>query len=81
MQLPGKKRRGTPKRRYMKGLNEDMKVAGVTVKDASDSSSWKKQYAVATPNRDKSKEVHSKFFAVVRHRKNASNLQSQICFQ
>ena len=56
MQLPGEKRRGRPKRRHLGGLNEDMKEAGVTVKDASDISAWKKKRsAEATPNWDKSK--------------------------
>ena len=49
MQLPGKRRRGRPKRRYMDGLNEDMNVAGVTVKDASDRSSWRKAICCGDP--------------------------------
>ena len=56
MQLPGKRRRGRPKRRYMDGLNKDKNVAGVTVEDESGRSNWKKQSAVATSNRDKPKE-------------------------
>ena len=40
-QLPGYacRPRGRPKRRYTDGLNEDMNVAGVTMKDESDRSS------------------------------------------
>ena len=49
MQLPGKRRRGRPKRRYMDGLNEDMNVAGVTVKDASDRTSWRKAICCGDP--------------------------------
>ena len=56
MQLPGKRRRGKSKQRYVYGLNEDINIAGVTMKDASEVSSWKKQSAVATPDWNKSKE-------------------------
>ena len=48
MQLPGKRPKGRPERRYRDGYNEDMNVAGVTLKIASDSSSGKKQSAVVT---------------------------------
>ena len=48
MQLPGKRRKGRPEQRYRDGYNEDMNVAGVTLKDASDSSSGKKQSDVVT---------------------------------
>ena len=41
----------------MHGLNEDMNVSGVTVKDASNRSSWKKAICCGDPyNRDKPKE-------------------------
>ena len=36
-----------------------MKIVGVTVQDASDGASEKRQFAVATPNREKPKEDHS----------------------
>ena len=49
IQIPGKKRRGRPKRRYMDGLNDDMNVVRVTVKDASDRSSWKKAICCSDP--------------------------------
>ena len=48
-----KRRRGRPKRRYMDGLNEDMNVAGVTVKIQVTGKVGEKQFALATPNRDK----------------------------
>ncbi|KAK3508959.1 hypothetical protein QTP70_015383, partial [Hemibagrus guttatus] len=36
MELPGRRRRGRPKRRYMDGINEDMKLVGASVEDAED---------------------------------------------
>ncbi|KAK3531248.1 hypothetical protein QTP70_015219, partial [Hemibagrus guttatus] len=36
MELPGRRQRGRPKRRYMDGINEDMKLVGANVKDAED---------------------------------------------
>ncbi|KAK3536510.1 hypothetical protein QTP86_013834 [Hemibagrus guttatus] len=34
MELPGRRQRGRPKRRYMDGINEDMKLVGASVEDA-----------------------------------------------
>ncbi|KAK3568140.1 hypothetical protein QTP86_031379 [Hemibagrus guttatus] len=36
MELPGRRQRGRPKRRYMDGINEDMKLVGARVEDAED---------------------------------------------
>ncbi|KAK3516864.1 hypothetical protein QTP70_027080 [Hemibagrus guttatus] len=36
MKLPGRRQRGRPKRRYMDGINEDMKLVGASVEDAED---------------------------------------------
>ena len=36
MELPGKRKRGTPKRRFMDAVREDMAVVEVTEKDAED---------------------------------------------
>ncbi|KAK3521139.1 hypothetical protein QTP86_033416 [Hemibagrus guttatus] len=36
MELPGRRQRGRPKRRYMDGINEDMKLVGAIVEDAED---------------------------------------------
>ncbi|KAK3536886.1 hypothetical protein QTP86_027004 [Hemibagrus guttatus] len=36
MELPGRRQRGRPKRRYMDGINEDMKLVGACVEDAED---------------------------------------------
>ncbi|KAK3563738.1 hypothetical protein QTP86_034462, partial [Hemibagrus guttatus] len=36
MELSGRRQRGRPKRRYMDGINEDMKLVGASVEDAED---------------------------------------------
>ncbi|KAK3569543.1 hypothetical protein QTP86_034825 [Hemibagrus guttatus] len=41
MELPGRKQRGRPKRRYMDGINEDMKLVGASVEDAEDRDRWR----------------------------------------
>ncbi|MCJ8737661.1 hypothetical protein PDJAM_G00026650 [Pangasius djambal] len=40
MELPGRRRRGRPKRRYMDIINEDMKLVGASVEDAEDRDRW-----------------------------------------
>ncbi|KAK3531918.1 hypothetical protein QTP70_034419, partial [Hemibagrus guttatus] len=41
MELPGRRQRGRPKRRYMDGINEDMKLVGASVEDAEDRARWR----------------------------------------
>ncbi|KAK3535463.1 hypothetical protein QTP70_016885, partial [Hemibagrus guttatus] len=41
MGLPGRRQRGRPKRRYMDGINEDMKLVGASVEDAEDRDRWR----------------------------------------
>ncbi|KAK3543382.1 hypothetical protein QTP70_018404, partial [Hemibagrus guttatus] len=41
MELPGRRKRGRPKRRYMDGINEDMKLVGASVEDAEDRDKWR----------------------------------------
>ncbi|MCJ8736039.1 hypothetical protein PDJAM_G00254220 [Pangasius djambal] len=41
MELPGRRRRGRPKRRYMEAINEDMKLVGASVEDAEDRDRWR----------------------------------------
>ncbi|KAK3526298.1 hypothetical protein QTP70_022688, partial [Hemibagrus guttatus] len=41
MELPGRRQRGRPKRRYMDGINEDMKLVGASVEDAEDRDRWR----------------------------------------
>ncbi|XP_051788839.1 uncharacterized protein LOC127529415 [Erpetoichthys calabaricus] len=42
IELPGKRKRGRPKRRFMDVVREDMQVMGVTEQDAEDRKVWKK---------------------------------------
>ncbi|KAK3553456.1 hypothetical protein QTP70_003499 [Hemibagrus guttatus] len=41
MELPGRRQRGRPKRRYMDVINEDMKLVGASVEDAEDRDRWR----------------------------------------
>ena len=41
MELGGKRKRGTPKRRFMDVVREDMVVAEVTEEDAEDRTKWR----------------------------------------
>ncbi|MCJ8729789.1 hypothetical protein PDJAM_G00110470 [Pangasius djambal] len=41
MELPGRRRRGRPKRRYMEVINEDMKLVGASVEHAEDRDRWR----------------------------------------
>ncbi|KAK3548966.1 hypothetical protein QTP70_022654, partial [Hemibagrus guttatus] len=41
MKLPGRRQRERPKRRYMDGINEDMKLVGARVEDAEDRDRWR----------------------------------------
>ena len=41
MQLPGKRQRGRPMRRYIDAVREDMQVVGVRVEDAENRLKWK----------------------------------------
>ena len=41
MELPGRRRRGRPKRRFMDVVKEDMQVVGVRVEDTKNMLKWK----------------------------------------
>ena len=41
MELPGKRQRGRPKRRYMDAVMEDMQVVGVRLEDTENRVKWK----------------------------------------
>ena len=41
MELPGKKKRGRPKRRFMDVVKEDMAEVEVTEEDTEDRSNWR----------------------------------------
>ena len=49
MQLPGNRRRGRPRRRFMDGVLEDMKIVGVSEKDVSDRVRWRKAIRCGDP--------------------------------
>ncbi|KAK3571533.1 hypothetical protein QTP86_013162 [Hemibagrus guttatus] len=49
MELPGRRQRGRPKRRYMDGINEDMKLVGASVEDAEDRDRWKEMIRCGDP--------------------------------
>ena len=49
MELPGKRKRGRPKRRYMDTLVEDMKKVGVSEKDTQDRTKWKQAIRCGDP--------------------------------
>ena len=56
MELPGKRKRGRPKRRFMDVVKEDMAEVEVTEEDTVDRNNWRRKSAVATPDGKKSKE-------------------------
>ena len=41
MELPGRRRRGRPKRRYIDAVKEDMQIVGVRVEDTKNRLKWK----------------------------------------
>ena len=41
MELPGRRRRGRPKRRFMDAVKEDMQVVGVRIEDTENRLKWK----------------------------------------
>ncbi|KAK3529832.1 hypothetical protein QTP86_006912 [Hemibagrus guttatus] len=49
MELPGRRQRGRPKRRYMDGINEDMKLVGASVEDAEDRDRWREMICCGHP--------------------------------
>ncbi|KAK3572156.1 hypothetical protein QTP86_022232 [Hemibagrus guttatus] len=50
MGLPGRRQRGRPKRRYMDGINEDMKLVGARVEDAEDRDRWRETIRCTAPD-------------------------------
>ncbi|KAK3563223.1 hypothetical protein QTP86_018276 [Hemibagrus guttatus] len=49
MELPGRRQTGRPKRRYMDGINEDMKLVGASVEDAEDRDRWREMIRCGDP--------------------------------
>ena len=50
MELPGKRKRGRSKRRFMDVVKEDMAEVEVTEEDTVDRNNWRRKTAVATPD-------------------------------
>ena len=49
MELPGRRKRGRPKGRYMDVVKEDMRAAGVTEDAVGDREKWKKRIRCGDP--------------------------------
>ena len=49
MELPGKRKRGRPKRRYMDAVREDMAVVGATEEEAQNRADWRRRIRCGDP--------------------------------
>ena len=49
IELPGKRKRGRPKRRYMDGVREDMRVVGVSMEDVENRVRWRRMICCGDP--------------------------------
>ena len=49
MELPGKRKRGRPKRRFMDGGKEDMAEVEVTEEDTVDRNNWRRKIRFGDP--------------------------------
>ena len=49
MELPGRRKRGRPKRRYMDTISEDMRDLGLTEEDAMDRLKWRQVIRCGDP--------------------------------
>ena len=49
MALPGRRRRGRPKRRFMDAVKEDMNLVGVVEDDAQDRARWRRLIRCGDP--------------------------------
>ncbi|KAK3557178.1 hypothetical protein QTP70_024694 [Hemibagrus guttatus] len=56
MELPGRRQRGRPKRRYMDRINEDMKLVGASVEDAEDRDRWREMIRCGDPEEEEEEE-------------------------
>ena len=50
MELPGKRRRGTPKRKFLDVVKEDMQEVGAKETDVEDRTDWRKKDAIDNPD-------------------------------
>ena len=49
MELPGRRRRGRPKRRFMDVVRADMRVVGVSMEDVEDRAKWRRLIRCGDP--------------------------------
>ena len=56
MGIPGRRKRGRPKRRFMDVVREDMRVVGVMEEEAGDREVWRQRICCGDPKRENSKE-------------------------
>ena len=49
MELPGRRKRGRPKRKFMDAVKEDMRIAGVTDNIVWDRLEWRKKIRCGDP--------------------------------
>ena len=49
MRIPGRRKRGRPKRRYMDAVGENMRVVGVTEDDTGDRAVWRRLIRCGDP--------------------------------
>ena len=53
MELPGRRQRDRPKRRYMDAVKEDMQVVGVRIEDTENRVKWKTVICCGNPEKGK----------------------------
>ena len=58
MELPGKRKRGRPKGRFMDAVKEDMAVVEVTEEDTEDRNKWRWKICCGDPWREKNNNIY-----------------------
>ncbi|KAK3560030.1 hypothetical protein QTP86_033826, partial [Hemibagrus guttatus] len=77
MELPGRRQRGRPKRRYMDVINEDMKLVGARVEDAEDRDSQTPNSTMAK-TKELSKDTRNKIVDLHQAGKTESAIGKQL---
>ena len=57
-ELPGRRKRGRPKRRFLSVVKEEIQLVGVTEEDAEDRLRWKQLIHYGDPQRKKPKDCN-----------------------
>ena len=60
MELPGRRPRGRPRRRFMDAVKEDMQIVGVIVEDTKNRLKWKTVICCGDPRKGKSHKEKKK---------------------